>query len=286
MSINLKKMTESYKKMEEAFRKLREARDLIKDLETTFDFIPYDGMIDVAETWSVSIKHSLKAFLVNRYQKTFCPNVNLGSLLRSDFYDDPEFDATKIINYLNSLVLVDPERLAYDHLLESARKVIDSDFITDYKLFVTKGTAIMLRIRTYSSKNTDGKRKRYAHVRSFYDFEKFSTLLLRNSNLFDKVAPSQIKSNLPISNSAHGAALPFFVRDRVGVHKGANFYANGRVDFFYNTVGDLNLVLSALKGDPPKVYFPEHKIDPDQLFIKEEMRLKRVVKMIGEKNGG
>lgn len=284
MSISLDTVNEMYKRIaaislevERVQGRFAKEASIGESWENPFD------QLSKADVIVDDVRERLTRFLVNRYHAAFCPNVDSESMHRA-VKDLNEFDANKIINVLNRKFLSNKEELAYENLREEARQILrwkDRNLSPEELLrkAVHKNRFIG---NTNSRYNWEDGNSRFASTLN--SFETFTDLIIRNTTLFSRVAPSMIKTNGYISTSIWNKRdkfLPVTIYDYSRIFDRIRFYKNGRMDVFFETTKACFTVVAALAGERPNVWMPEAEIDVSQLFVRTNGvdRPKRVVQM-------
>lgn len=231
------------------------------------------------------IKDKLEAFLIRRFQEAFCAHVDLYSLIGHyrEWFTEESFDCVKFVEKLKSFVSVDPERIVYEALRYNARRFFS--FPMTYLNEENYTHYILKKIAVQATFDTNAYSLQALNVSALFHFETFAMLILENQNIFQKVAPSEIVrksglvstiTNVITSNQCHNG----FFKCNKNINKyidKARIYQNGRIDIYFHREDHVHLVMKALAGAEPNVYFPEREIDFDQMFVVEDER-RRVVK--------
>ena len=227
------------------------------------------------------IKSGLRNMIVQQYKDLVCPNLN--SIYdhidyvryRGEDRNDEAFDAVKLVEHLNQKILIDLERLTYEQMRIEATQLIGK--YDDNKNII----AGLLPLQSYKDSVTghkDYKVDRYSQ-KAIIGFEKFTALLIQNKQLFYRTAPSQFQYQCPVAYFMRDMEAPV-TTENIGYFQKVNILKNGSIFFRFNSYDDYKTVKEALQGKPPKIYFPEAKIDVTQLFTRDrQTQYKRTVQL-------
>lgn len=258
-------------------------------------------------------KTDLALYIVRAYQNKFCPNLDVEkeiggiSIVEEWFPSSLEFNAVQLVSKINEIVLKDPEKVAYDSMLKSARGILPygirdpsspgsaKDIKQKLKRKnVFQGQVYARQDKVHAHDRLLGRlggrnfkpkiRIEFSSQSDLVAFEKFAELIIRNDGLYQRVAPSQLDAHPKISEQVFlDATVPQTIYGHPYIIEKAIFFKNGRVDFIFNSEKDCDRVVNALAGDPPDVYFPQPEIDVSLLFQRDPAgRGKRVVKRLAD----
>lgn len=285
-------MTISLEKLNQMYNQVAGMKDTLKHLEEQFREDtgceeyqnPFDRL-DNFEAIIRELKQRLEFFLMRRYNETFCPNISVSGHCQDHdgWFEEFEFDAVEFVNRINERILANPEKLAYEQMLDEARGVLECHryvekatmkeaVLKSVKGKVFRGHCYPMKTRGYPAEIDYGTDRKVAA------FEKFVRLILDNQSLYSRVAPTQLQVHTPIGNSLWiDKELPQTVLYGGKYIEKAVFFKNGRIDFHFDTAANCKKVALALAGDPPDVPFPEEEIDANKLFQFHPEMPKRVV---------
>jgi len=219
------------------------------------------------------IKTTFRGMIIDQYKEVICPKLNnvYDHIDHVGYRDDyPKFDAVKLVEELNQKILVDLEQITYNQMLRKAKSLMrycddNKNTITGY-LPLVKEKKGLYRIDTHS-------------LKEIFGFEFFAALLIQNKQLFYRTAPSQFEYEGPVTGFMRNMYAPI-TADNIGYFQKVSIIRNGTINFRFNNYDDYKTVKEALQGKPPKIYFPEAKIDVTQLFTRDrQTQYKRTVQL-------
>lgn len=264
MVISLDRLNQVFNEIASILPKYLEQKNIFEG-EFIGEYAYWDASeIETIVTWR---RREFINFLVYKYKEAVCPNIDRITEYAPGIYGlfgKFEFDAKKVINYLNEKILDNLAEITYDSILSDAK--------------------IMFHPHETVSKNTKILRGHFYPERGFIPqslgkfmsaFEKLVSMV--TGNMFASAPPSGGAGLISRTISMTNILLPHTIESTNP--KRAKFYINGRIDFHFHFAEDCEKVTAALRGEGPVPYLPKQKINIDKIFYsKPEGRIRRVCK--------